>query len=254
MHIHEHEAALDLERGDRPARDRDYEAAGRETLDALRAGRTDAATPEGIAHLQRTAGNTEVGRLVGEEDPAELVHGAVSGSGQTLDPGVQRTMEAELGADLSDVRVHTDARAHESAQALSANAYTVGSDVVFQQGKYDPDSRDGQHTLAHELTHVAQQRKGPVDGTPMGDTGIAVSDPSDRFEQAAERTADRVLASDTLQRDQADDAAVSVQRQGPEEDELQMSVQRQEPEDDEELQMSVQREAGEEEDEEVEFP
>ena len=52
--------------------------------------------------------------------------------------------------------------------AVNANAYTVGSNIVFQRDRYDPGSPDGKVTLAHELTHVVQQRSGPVDGTPAG--------------------------------------------------------------------------------------
>ncbi len=59
--------------------------------------------------------------------------------------------------DLSRVRLHTDARAAESAQAVQANAYTVGSQIVFGSGQYDPGSAGGRRLLAHELAHVAQQ-------------------------------------------------------------------------------------------------
>jgi hypothetical protein len=103
-------------------------------------------------------------------------------------------MESSLGADLSDVRVHTDARASRSARALQADAYTTGNHVVFQGGHYRPDTDAGLHMLAHELTHVVQQRTGPVDGTPAPG-GVSVSDPGDTFEQAAERTAARVVRS-----------------------------------------------------------
>jgi outer membrane protein OmpA-like peptidoglycan-associated protein len=61
------------------------------------------------------------------------------------------------GLDLNDVRIHTDARAAESARAVNARAYTVGRDVVFGQGEYEPQSSRGQRLLAHELAHVVQQ-------------------------------------------------------------------------------------------------
>jgi hypothetical protein len=102
-------------------------------------------------------------------------------------------MERALGADLGDVRIHDDAAASRSAEAINARAYTVGSDVVFREGTYQPDTADGQRVLAHELTHVVQQRSGPVDGTVAGG-GIALSDPGDRFERAAEANADRIMA------------------------------------------------------------
>jgi hypothetical protein len=107
-------------------------------------------------------------------------------------------MESALGHDFGDVRVHTDAAAAGSARAVQAQAYTVGSHVVFGEGRYQPGSTEGRRTLAHELTHVVQQRQGPVDGTPLarsaGDTGgLQVSDPGDPFEREAEAVADQVV-------------------------------------------------------------
>jgi outer membrane protein OmpA-like peptidoglycan-associated protein len=61
------------------------------------------------------------------------------------------------GLDLNDVRIHTDARAAESARAVNARAYTVGRNVVFGQGEYEPQSAAGKRLLAHELAHVVQQ-------------------------------------------------------------------------------------------------
>jgi Domain of unknown function (DUF4157) len=71
-------------------------------------------------------------------------------------------MEGRFGHDFGDVRVHNDDAAHQSAKSVNAQAYTVGSDIVFQRDKYDPASESGKHMLAHELTHVVQQRSGPV--------------------------------------------------------------------------------------------
>jgi Domain of unknown function (DUF4157) len=115
------------------------------------------------------------------------------GGGQPLDPEVRAEMEDRLGADFSGVRIHTGDQAAGSAAAISAKAYTVGHDVVFGKGAFDPVSREGKRTLAHELTHVQQQRRGPVSGIDTG-RGVAVSHPSDAFEQEAEVTASRVLS------------------------------------------------------------
>lgn len=90
------------------------------------------------------------------------------------------------------VRIHDDQRAHKS---VSAHAYTVGSDVVFQRG-YDPSARAGRLALAHELTHVVQQRTGPVDGTPAVGK-VRISNPSDQFEREAAANAERVISADT---------------------------------------------------------
>ena len=117
-----------------------------------------------------------------------------SGGGRPLEPEVRADMESRLGHDFGDVRVHDGAAAHDSAKAVQAHAYTVGSNVVFQRDAYDPGSDAGRLTLAHELTHVVQQRNGPVDGTPAAG-GIRVSDPGDRFEREATANAERAMAA-----------------------------------------------------------
>jgi hypothetical protein len=115
------------------------------------------------------------------------------GGGKPLDPRTRNNMEHALGADFSEVRIHTDSEASTSARAVQALAFTVGNNVVFQSGLFQPDTPTGQRLLAHELTHVMQQREGPVDGSPTNE-GISVSDPSDRFERAADAMADRVMS------------------------------------------------------------
>lgn len=115
------------------------------------------------------------------------VHKVLNSGGRPLDDSTRTSMEARLGADLSDVRVHDDSAARASATELGARAYTSGSHVVIGSGGAD------RLTLAHELTHVLQQRSGPVAGTDNG-AGLSVSDPSDRFEREAESNARRVMA------------------------------------------------------------
>ena len=77
--------------------------------------------------------------------------------GQPLDPEVRAFFEPRFGHDFSHVRVHTDAKAAESTRAVNALAYTVGRDVVFGAGHYEPLACAGRKLLAHELTHVVQQ-------------------------------------------------------------------------------------------------
>src|SRR5439155_15454735 len=79
------------------------------------------------------------------------------GRGQPLPTSVRAFFEPRFEHDFSQVRVHTDAHAAESAQAVQALAYTVGSDIVFGAGQYAPATTAGQRLLAHELTHVVQQ-------------------------------------------------------------------------------------------------
>ncbi|MFI1930462.1 DUF4157 domain-containing protein [Streptomyces sp. NPDC020330] len=112
-------------------------------------------------------------------------------AGRPMDEATRTDMEARLGADFSDVRIHNDAAARASAAEVGARAYTSGHHVVIGEGGGD------KHTLAHELTHVLQQRQGPVAGTDNG-TGLKVSDPSDRFEREAEANATRVMQRSVL--------------------------------------------------------
>jgi hypothetical protein len=114
------------------------------------------------------------------------------GGGHPLAPGVRDDMERRLSADFSDVRIHTDPRAAESAEMVSAEAYTVGNEIVFGTGTFDPHSPAGKARLAHELSHVLQQRRGPVSGADTGG-GVLVSRPSDSFEQEARTIASRVV-------------------------------------------------------------
>ncbi|MGH3840371.1 MAG: DUF4157 domain-containing protein [Pseudonocardiaceae bacterium] len=191
MRTHDHD--LDGGRELRPKSARiDVEDPGL-TYRAAAAGRTDVLGPAGLLGLQRAVGNAGVSAMV-EEERSPVLNVVGSGGGAPLDTDTRADMESRLGHDFSDVRVHTDSRAHDSAQAVNAHAYTVGSNVVFQRDKYDTSSMEGRTMLAHELTHVVQQRNGPVDGTPAGD-GIQVSDPSDRFEREASANADRAMSA-----------------------------------------------------------
>ena len=162
-------------------------------LQAAASGRSDVLDGAGILGLQRAVGNSGVGAMLEEE--RSPVHDVVgSGGGSPLAPDVKGEMESRLGHDFSDVRVHNDSQAHESARSVNAHAYTVGSNVVFQRDSFDPSSSEGKTMLAHELTHVVQQRSGPVDGTSTGG-GIKVSDPSDRFEREASANAERAMSA-----------------------------------------------------------
>ena len=79
------------------------------------------------------------------------------GAGFPLAGGTRNFMESQLGADFSGVRLHTDSRAAEMSNQINAQAFTHGSDIYFNEGKYNPDTSDGKHLLAHELTHTIQQ-------------------------------------------------------------------------------------------------
>jgi Domain of unknown function (DUF4157) len=123
--------------------------------------------------------------------PATALAGRVIASpGRPLDVSTRGMMEAHFGRDLSSVRIHTDGPAAESAQALEANAYTVGNHVVFGAGQYVSGSDGTGRLMAHELAHVAQAEgiSMPVPGTDR----LRVGDTGDRAEREAERVAEDI--------------------------------------------------------------
>ncbi len=187
-------------------------------------------TPVGIAEvlglLQRSAGNAATGALIrrylaqrataaGAEQETERsgapVGPEVGLEGGTVSPGVAGRIEAKrgggaplaedtrgrmetaFGADLAGVRVHTDAEAHDLNRSVGATAFTTGSDIFFGQGAYAPGSGAGDHLLAHELTHVVQQR-GAGGAGAVTQASLTVSSAGDAAEREAEAVADLVAA------------------------------------------------------------
>jgi Domain of unknown function (DUF4157) len=86
-----------------------------------------------------------------------IVHEVLRSPGQPLDPGTRAFMEERFGYDFSRVRVHTNTRAVESTRAVDADAYTVGSEIVFAKAEHASMAGDGGWLLGHELAHVVQQ-------------------------------------------------------------------------------------------------
>lgn len=95
----------------------------------------------------------------GAEAPSS-VNEALRSPGRPLDSNTRDFMEPRFGHDFGRVRVHTDHTAADSAERLSARAYTVGADIVFGRGQFSPETNEGRRLLAHELTHVIQQGGG----------------------------------------------------------------------------------------------
>src|SRR5690606_37857052 len=94
--------------------------------------------------------------------PLALSIQSSKGGGSLLDPSTNYFMSSRFGTDFSQVKVHTDAEAVQMSQQLNARAFTIGSDVYFNQGQYQPRSSEGKRLLSHELTHVLQQDKGTI--------------------------------------------------------------------------------------------
>ncbi|MDB9313552.1 DUF4157 domain-containing protein [Spirulina sp. CS-785/01] len=94
------------------------------------------------------------------------------GSGQSLDPTLQRSMGQAMGADFSGVKIHTDSQSDQLNHSLQARAFTTGQHVFFKKGEYNPSSKGGQELIAHELTHVVQQNgdgvKSNINRAPYG--------------------------------------------------------------------------------------
>jgi hypothetical protein len=121
-----------------------------------------------------------------------IVHEVLRSPGQPLDAGTRAFMEPRFGHDFGRVRIHAGAQtSSESARALGALAFTVGRHVVFAAGQHAPGTNEGKKLLAHELTHVVQQR---AESNPKGNAAMA----SDAYEQQAERTAQLVLQPDLV--------------------------------------------------------
>lgn len=194
------------------------------TLPAVsRGGPPGGFSPETLLALQRSVGNAALLRALEQarhqHDAScghaetrvqrSAVHEALRSSGRPLDDGIRSEMESRLGSDLSGVRLHTDATAHTAARSVQADAFTSGSHIVFRRGRYDTSSTAGKRLLAHELTHVIQQRSGPVAGSPTGD-GLSISHPQDAFERAAEANAVRAMAGQPVAQRTVEDGATGA--------------------------------------------
>lgn len=113
------------------------------------------------------------------------------GSSDGMVPAALRaSAESTFGADLSHVRIHTDAAAAAKAEAVGARAYALGSDIYFGAGEFAPDTTEGQHLIAHELAHTVQQSGRAA--APQRKQ--LIGEASDSLEHEADRAADAVIA------------------------------------------------------------
>jgi hypothetical protein len=145
------------------------------------------ASSVGNRNFTRTIARMQMGEGI---LPGGLIHpdveaaiASASGGGRSLDRGVAGQAAATLGDSFSDVRIHHDGHAAALSQAVSARAFTVGRDIFFGAGEYDPHSASGRELLTHELAHVVQQRGAAQSGP------LTVSQPGDLLEREAEAAA-----------------------------------------------------------------
>jgi hypothetical protein len=178
-------------------------------LEGLRPARVRAADPPArvldgpgpVETLAASIGNRGMGQVIarmrdgegilpdGRVHPdVEAAIAASRGAGSPLDRSTLERLEPALGESLADVRVHTGDGAAALARAVSARAFTVGSDVFFAPGEYRPGGHEGDELIAHELAHVVQQRGAPPTGP------LTVSWPGDALEREADAVARDVSA------------------------------------------------------------
>jgi hypothetical protein len=128
-------------------------------------------------------------KKAGRQQASELVKRALAAGGQELPEALRERLEQALGAELAGVRIHSDESASEAATALSARAFTVGTDIVFGSGEYEPGTLAGEELIAHEVTHVAQHLQGRA-GQATGHEGdVPVTTAGDAVEREAEQVA-----------------------------------------------------------------
>ena len=177
---------------------------GIEAGKATRQGDRELSPAQALAYSQWLLDRPRVDRRT--QDPSDA-EGALSSAfvfieesrgGQSLPAELAARLADELGVDLARVRVHTDDRAARAAAALRAQAFTIGDDIYFAAGAYDPASETGVALIAHEVAHVAQQRGGSAPSS-----GRRVSRSDDAHERQAEAFARDFVGGRTKSRDPA---------------------------------------------------
>jgi hypothetical protein len=140
--------------------------------------------PSGILMRKARDGN---GVEAGADD---AVAHAGSSSGTALPDDMRTRFESSLGADLSDVRIHTGEASQTANTAVGSRAYAMGQDIHFGAGEYNPSSPDGQLLIAHEVAHTVQQRG----AAPTRQNKLAVSSPGDSAEREADAAASAMVS------------------------------------------------------------
>jgi len=170
-------------------------------------------SPREVLQAQHVFGNRAVNTLQRKPIQSGELDSTLSdtinrtrGGGQPLPDRVRGSMESAFRSDFGGVRIHTDQQADTLNRSVQAKAFTLGNDIYFRTGNYQPGNSSGQELLAHELTHVVQQSgsNNRVQGK------LTVGPASDRYEQEADRVAKQVVRGAKV--NQTAQRAISVQR------------------------------------------
>jgi hypothetical protein len=200
--------------------------------------------------LLQKLGNRTVQRLVTQrsssepyqldDETAQRIQSSRSG-GQPLESQLQKQMSEQFGYDMSGVKVHASQESNALNQELNAKAFTTGHDIFFKEGAYEPNSKDGQKLLSHELAHVVQQGTGQVHGSG----GMTVNAPGDRFEQDADTAAGEIssaMAPAGIQKQEMPEEEELAQAQEEDEEEMVQAQEEEEEEEEEALQTQEEEE------------
>jgi hypothetical protein len=161
--------------------------------------RNEAFEQEADKMAERVMGMSSV--VAGQEAASGTSLDNPGGPGQPLSSESRDFFEPRFGYDFSEVRIHSDTGAAQSAAALHANAYTLGNDIVFNEGRYAPHGSEGKRLLAHELTHVVQQSGGKDNtGTEGKQGGNAL-----QSEGTAQNAAVSATSGPVIQKEGSDD-------------------------------------------------
>ena len=148
------------------------------------------AVPQGEPGRGKVQRQATGGDSAAQAEVPGVVHEVLNSAGQPLDLGTRTLMETRFGHDFGRIRIHIDSRSAESAQAVNAEAYTVGQHIAFAANRFAPSTENGRRLLAHELVHTLQQSDGGFTSR--------ISNPADESEREAETAAERISGSSSL--------------------------------------------------------
>lgn len=147
-----------------------------------------------LGRLQHSHGNSYVQRVVADINQAKAdVESQSTDQARSLDASTRIEMESAFGESFGDVRVHTGRDAEGLNEEVGARAVTRSRDIYFGKGEYNPSTQDGKELLAHELTHVVQQR-----GHSANREAGSVNQAGDKFEEEADRVANAVMRGEQV--------------------------------------------------------